>query len=110
MALIKPITTKEKLTTASIFLGVVIALMTLGSSVVNAIDFVNSLAKKTEVDAKLEYYSKQTNQNMMDMERRSLKRKLFELNLIKTPTQSDTALIKQYQQDLDELNKAGVLK
>lgn len=73
------------------------------TGIVYAVDYEQSLVKQPQLQ-------RMVNQNQISMdamEKRALRRQIFELDLIQHQTAIQKAMRAQYQTDLDELNKQG---
>lgn len=88
----------DKIGVASVSSGLIAALW---SGITCAIDYEQSLVKQPALQAIVN----QNQMNMDAMERRELRRRLFELDLIEKPTKLQKAMREQYQADLNELDK-----
>ena len=102
MNLVRPASMRDWIGLVAAILGV---LGMIWTSVTYALDFLDSLARRKEVDDKMERVLKHNQRQLDEREQRDLKRKIFELNLIERPNNVERATKRQYQQELDEVNR-----
>ena len=102
MSMVKPATVKDLIALLAAILGVLCMIWT---SVTYALEFLDTLARRKEVDDKMERVLKHNQRQLDEREQRDLKRKIFELNLIERPNNVERATKRQYQQELDEVNR-----
>lgn len=73
----------------------------LWTGITFAVDYEQGLVKQPQ----LQSFVTQNQMSMDAMEKRALRRQIFELDLVRKPTPVQKAMRSQYQSDLDELNK-----
>ena len=102
MSMVRPASVRDWISLVAAILGV---LGMIWTSVTYALEFLDTLARRKEVDDKMERFLRHNQRQLDEREQRDLKRKIFELDLIERPNNVERATKRQYQQDLDEVNR-----